>query len=138
MSITLTLTVDSREVAKQLIDLAAGITPAAATATIPQQFIQSAPIATQAPQSYAPVQPPVAAPPVVPPAAPAPVQAPVAPPPTYDYDALARAASTLMDAGKQQELIGLLGSFKVQALTQLSKERYGEFATALRGMGAQI
>ncbi len=126
MSITLTLTVDSAELAKQLVDLAAGTT-------------------TPAPQPMAP-PPPVAAPvaaPVYPvpsptPVAPPPAAAPTAPPPTYAFDDLARAASTLMDAGKQQELVGLLGSFGVQALTQLPKERYGEFATALRGLGAKI
>jgi hypothetical protein len=51
---------------------------------------------------------------------------------------LARAASQLMDAGKQQDLLGLLAQFGVQALTQLPKERYGEFATTLRQMGAKL
>lgn len=64
--------------------------------------------------------------------------APVAAAPAYTMDDLARAASALMDAGKQQQLVGLLGQFGVQALTQLPKERYGEFATALRGLGARI
>jgi hypothetical protein len=43
-----------------------------------------------------------------------------------------------MAQGRQQELIGLLQSFGVQALTQMPPNRYGEFATALRGLGAQI
>ncbi len=126
MSITLTLTVDSAELAKQLVDLAAGtFSPAPKpVAASPQQPV--APVS--APVYPVPMPAPVAAPPA----------APTAPPPTYAFDDLARAASTLMDAGKQQELVGLLGSFGVQALTQLPKERYGEFATALRGLGAQI
>ena len=68
---------------------------------------------------------------------PAPV-APVAAAPTYAMEDLARAASQLMDAGRQQDLLGLLAQFGVQALTQLPKERYGEFATSLRQMGAKL
>ncbi len=64
--------------------------------------------------------------------------APVAPPPTYTIAQLQQACAPLMDAGKQAELVNLLRSFGVQALTQLPKERLGEFATALRGLGAQI
>ena len=58
--------------------------------------------------------------------------------PTYTPDELARAAMTLMDSGRQQELISLLQSFGVSSLPELKPEQYGMFATALRGMGAQI
>jgi len=51
---------------------------------------------------------------------------------------LAVAATPLIDGGKRQELVDLLSAFGVQALTQLPKERYGEFATALRQLGAKI
>ena len=44
----------------------------------------------------------------------------------------------LMDSGKQQELIALLGQFGAAAIPELRPEQYGAFATALRGMGAQI
>ena len=57
---------------------------------------------------------------------------------TYTIDELGKASALLMDAGKQQDLVNLLGQFGVQALTQLPKEQYGAFATALRGLGAQI
>ena len=57
---------------------------------------------------------------------------------TYVLDDLARAAMTLMDAGKQQDLLQLLNQFGVEALPALPQEQYGTFATALRGMGAQI
>ncbi|MGG4180819.1 hypothetical protein ABEW03_16175 [Virgibacillus pantothenticus] len=57
---------------------------------------------------------------------------------TYTMDHLARAASQLMDAGKQAELVQLLGQFGVQALTALPQEQYGTFATKLREMGAKI
>ena len=58
--------------------------------------------------------------------------------PSYTPDDLARAAMTLMDSGRQQELIGLLQSFGVPSLPELRPDQYGAFATALRGMGAQI
>lgn len=67
------------------------------------------------------------------PTAPVPTSAPV-----YSFDDLARAAGPLMDAGKTADLQALLRSFNVQALTQLPKEQYGVFATALRGLGARI
>lgn len=72
-----------------------------------------------------------------------PVQtAPVQPVPTtqqpYTLDDLASAAMTLMDAGRMADLQQLLASFGVEALPALPQARYGEFATALRGMGAQI
>jgi hypothetical protein len=57
---------------------------------------------------------------------------------TYTPDDLARAAMALMDCGKQQDLIALLGQFGVVAIPELRPEQYGAFATALRGMGAQI
>lgn len=57
----------------------------------------------------------------------------------YTMDDLARAGMSLMDCGKQAELQKLLKEgFGVDALPQLPKEQYGAFATALRGMGAQI
>jgi len=84
-----------------------------------------------------------------PPAAPAPTQAPTATPrqaptavptvaQTYTLDQLAVAATQLVDAGRREELVALLGQFGVQALTALPKEQYGAFATALRQMGAKI
>lgn len=57
---------------------------------------------------------------------------------SYDINQLAVAATGLMDAGKQQDLMNLLAKFGVQALTQLPKEQYGAFATELRGLGANI
>jgi hypothetical protein len=125
---------------------------------IPNTPIQQAPI-QQAPLQQAPnyqpaqhQEPPVQqqqAPPqlqVVPTYQP-PVQQPIAPPPppvvpttapTYSMEQLAVAATQLVDAGRRNELLQLLGTFGVPALTSLPKEQYGEFATQLRGMGAKI
>lgn len=66
---------------------------------------------------------------------------PVAPAaaPTYDKETLARAASKLVDEGHQTELSRmLLARFGVPSLMVLPQERYGEFAAALREMGAEI
>ncbi|MEG0720904.1 MAG: hypothetical protein RR446_04005 [Lachnospiraceae bacterium] len=94
--------------------------------------------------AVAPVQPqaPVTAPtlpPVTQPAQPS-VNTPVIPTTTVSYtlDDLARAAMTLMDAGHQGDLIGLLGEFGVDALPALPVAHYGTFATRLREMGAHI
>lgn len=57
---------------------------------------------------------------------------------TYDMAQLSVAATQLMDAGRQQDLIQLLQSFGVAALTMLPKDMYGAFATQLRAMGAKI
>lgn len=77
--------------------------------------------------------------PVQPPAQPAPTQQAVpTSQPTYAMDDLSRAAMTLMDTGRQDELRKLLAQFGVQSLPDLPQERYGAFATALRGMGAKI
>lgn len=57
---------------------------------------------------------------------------------SYTCDNLANAAMTLMDAGRQAELLNLLSQFGVDNLPALQPEQYGAFATALRGLGAQI
>ena len=63
---------------------------------------------------------------------------PVQQAPVYTFEQLSVAATPLIDNGRIGELQGLMQRFGVQALTQLPKERYGEFATALRGLGAKI
>ncbi len=63
---------------------------------------------------------------------------PVAGAPTYTLDQISRAGASLVDAGKMQQLLELLGRYGVQAVTQLKPEQYSAFATELRGLGAQI
>ena len=99
----------------------------------PVQKMPTAPVAPTAP----------AAPPApAAPAAPTAPATPAAPVPTtqvsYKPDDLARAAMSLMDSGRQPDLIALLGQFGVVSIPDLRPEQYGAFATALRGMGAQI
>ena len=93
-----------------------------------------APAVTPAP---APAPAPVQAP-VTPAPAPAPAPVPVAPAPTYNRDQSMTAGAALIDAGKINELMGLLNSFGVQAVTQLKQDQLGAFATELRKLGAQI
>ena len=63
---------------------------------------------------------------------------PVAPGPQYTVDQIMQAGATLMDAGRVDELVNLLHTFGVQAVTDLKPEQMGAFATALRGLGAKI
>jgi hypothetical protein len=57
---------------------------------------------------------------------------------SYTMEQLAVAATQIVDAGRRTELVGLLSSFSVQALTSLPKDQYGAFATQLRALGAKI
>lgn len=57
---------------------------------------------------------------------------------SYSLDDLARAGSELVDLGKQAELPGLLQRFGITSLPELPQEKYGEFATAMRELGARI
>ena len=63
---------------------------------------------------------------------------PVTGAPAYTLDQISRAGASLVDAGKMQQLLELLGRYGVQAVTQLKPEQYGAFATELRALGAQI
>lgn len=113
------------------------VTPAPPQAVIPAAPVPTAPMP---PQAAVPVQTPTVSMPAPVAPAPAPVPVPAVPTSTVSYtqDDLARAAMTLMDAGRQGELQALLAQFGVATLPNLAPEHYGAFATALRGMGAQI
>lgn len=132
--------------------------PVASYPTAPAPALAPAPAAPApapaAPVSPAPVTPtqtpaPTATPPVAAPAptagqtsaAPGNTPAPTVPvtgAPTYTLDQISRAGASLVDAGKMQQLLELLGRYGVQAVTQLQPEQYGAFATELRALGAQI
>ena len=106
--------------------------PVAPAASVPTASAAPVPTASAAPVPTAPAAP----------VTPAPVAQATATVPTsthtYTPDELAKAAMPLMDAGKQQELIGLVHQFGASSIPELRPEQYGAFATALRGMGAQI
>ena len=151
----ITINIQAPEIANAILSLAAALSGKQIQSVVsvngPEaaQPVQPAPVAPVQPDNVvqfqqqpvpsavptAPVQPPVQ-------------QAPVAPPvqqqgvptsaPTYTMDQLAVAATQLMDAGRQPELLNLLQSFGAPSLMTLPKEQYGAFATQLRGMGANI
>ena len=58
--------------------------------------------------------------------------------PTYTMEQLAVAATGLIDAGKMQDVQNTLASLGAQTLMDLPQEKYGEFASAIKAMGAVI
>lgn len=105
-------------------------TPAAPTTAAPV----AAPSPSPTPVTNAPTAGPTSA---APGNTPAPA-VPVTGAPAYTLDQISRAGASLVDAGKMQQLLELLGRYGVQAVTQLKPEQYGAFATELRALGAQI
>lgn len=105
---------------------AAGMQTAPVPVATPQQtygqVVQQAPPAMAMPQAVVPVTP-------VPTTAVA---------QEYTLEQLQVAAAGLSSMGKMAQIMGILQQFGIQAMTELPKERYGEFATALREAGAQI
>lgn len=144
------ITVEAPDLAASILKLAKAI----ASGPDPDILTPAPAPAPAAPVSPAPVTPtqtpaPTATPPVAAPtptagqtsAAPGNTPAPTVPvtgAPTYTLDQISRAGASLVDAGKMQQLLELLGRYGVQAVTQLQPEQYGAFATELRALGAQI
>ena len=116
------------EVLRSLVGAPKAAAPVRVAEQVPMP--QPAPVAAPVPAPTAQVPAPAATP-----EQPAPVPTTQQ---TYTMEQLAVAATQLVDAGRREELVGLLGQFGVQALTALPKEQYGAFATALRQMGAKI
>lgn len=126
-------------ISKNLMSSSLAREPEAPVATAPAPA-PAPTVLTTVPQPVAAVAQPVAAVPVMaitsqsfPAQDPVPTQAQ-----TYTMEQLAVAATQLVDAGRRAELVQLLAAFGVQALMVLPKEQYGNFATALRSMGAKI
>lgn len=65
---------------------------------------------------------------------------PLAQAPSFTLEQVSTAGANLITAqpAKMQELMGLLAQFGVQTVNALRQDQLGAFATALRGMGAQI
>ncbi len=133
------------EFARQLLGGQAGKLPETPAAPVVQPVptapvVQATPVPVQA--AAVPTAPVVTAPAAAAPAKPAQPAQPAAAVPTaqssYTLDDLARAGMTLMDSGRQGDLLQLLARFGVDALPALPQAQYGAFATALREMGAQI
>ena len=107
-----------------------------------------APATVQAPQ-VAPVAQPTAVAPVVPtsvsvPTTPEPQQVPptpavpVAPVKEYTLEEIQVALQPLMDAGRTNEIVGLMQKYKVASLPELPKDQFPNLVVDLRNMGARI
>ena len=118
-------------------------TPAPAPAPAPAAPVSPAPVNPTQTPAPSPSPMPVTSAPTAGPtsAAPGSTPAPAVPvtsAPAYTLDQISRAGASLVDAGKMEQLLALLGRYGVQAVTQLQPEQYGAFATELRALGAQI
>lgn len=115
-----------------------------AVSQMPKQAPQQVPVTTPQMQAAAPQQtvPVQMAQPQIPVQQPvnAPVQVPTtAAPQQYSFDQLAVTLSNLCaNMNKQAEVHALLNQFGVNDLFSLPREKYGEFATAIRGIGGVI
>lgn len=106
------------------------------------------PATVQAPP-VAPVAQPATVAPVVPtsvsvPTTPEPTQAPptpavpVAPVKEYTLEEIQVALQPLMDAGRTNEIVGLMQKYKVASLPELPKDQFPNLVVDLRNMGARI
>ena len=106
------------------------------------------PATIQAPP-VAPVTQPTTVAPVVPtsvsvPTIPEPTQAPptpavpVAPVKEYTLEEIQVALQPLMDAGRTNEIVGLMQKYKVASLPELPKDQFPNLVVDLRNMGARI
>lgn len=111
------------------------------TAPVVPATVQAPPVAPVAQST------PVA--PVVPtsvsvPTTPAPQQAPptpavpVAPVKEYTLEEIQVALQPLMDAGRTNEIVGLMQKYKVASLPELPKDQFPNLVVDLRNMGARI
>lgn len=125
-------------VAAPVAPVAAPVSPAPVNPTPGPAPTTAAPVAAPSPSPTPVTNAPTAGPTSAAPGnTPAPA-VPVTGAPAYTLDQISRAGASLVDAGKMQQLLELLGRYGVQAVTQLKPEQYGAFATELRALGAQI
>ena len=113
-------------------------------------FLNYSNIPTKEEPPTAPVVPAtVQAPPVAPVAQPTPEpqQAPPTPPTTavpvaqvkeYTLEEIQVALQPLMDAGRTNEIVGLMQKYKVASLPELPKDQFPNLVVDLRNMGARI
>lgn len=130
--------IDVPELVAAVEKLAAAIDKTALNITVPNEGTLNFNMPAGNTPAPAPTPTP-AAPPVTPmPTAAAPASAVPVTAPTYTLDQIAKAGANLVDAGKMEQLLALLTKYGVQAVTQLTPDQYGAFATELRALGAQI
>lgn len=114
------------------------------TAPVVPKSTESTPVAPVAqPTPVAPVVPTSVSVPTTPepqPAPPAPPTpaVPVAPVKEYTLEEIQVALQPLMDAGRTNEIVGLMQKYKVASLPELPKDQFPNLVVDLRNMGARI
>lgn len=111
------------------------------TAPVVPATVQAPPVApvTQ-PTPVAPVVPTSVSVPTTPepPQAPPTPAVPVAPIKEYTLEEIQVALQPLMDAGRTNEIVGLMQKYKVASLPELPKDQFPNLVVDLRNMGARI
>lgn len=111
------------------------------TAPVVPATVQAPPVAPVAqPATVAPVVPTSVSVPTTPEpqqAPPTPV-VPVAPVKEYTLEEIQVALQPLMDAGRMNEIVGLMQKYKVASLPELPKDQFPNLVVDLRNMGARI
>lgn len=111
------------------------------TAPVVPATVQAPPVAPVAqPAPVAPVVPtsvsvPTTPEPTLAPTTPA---VPVAPVKEYTLEEIQVALQPLMDAGRTNEIVGLMQKYKVASLPELPKDQFPNLVVDLRNMGARI
>ena len=111
------------------------------TAPVVPATVQAPPVAPVAqPTTVAPVVPTSVSVPTTPEpqqAPPAPA-VPVAPVKEYTLEEIQVVLQPLMDAGRTNEIVGLMQKYKVASLPELPKDQFPNLVVDLRNMGARI
>lgn len=114
------------------------------TAPVVPATVQAPPVAPVAqPTPAAPVVPTSVSVPTTPEPQPAPPAPPtpavsVAPVKEYTLEEIQVALQPLMDAGRTNEIVGLMQKYKVASLPELPKDQFPNLVVDLRNMGARI
>ena len=133
----ITLTIQSPDLAAAINNLAAALSKKNPPA-VERTEISNQNVAPTQPSANVAAPSANAAVPVTPPTTPAPVATVPTAAPQYTLEMLATAGSALVDAGKLDQLVGLLSRYGVDSLTSLAPENYGAVANELRALGARI
>lgn len=111
------------------------------TAPVVPATVQAPPVAPVAqPTPVVPVVPTQMSVPTTsePPQAPPTPAVPVAPVKEYTLEEIQVALQPLMDAGRTNEIVGLMQKYKVASLPELPKDQFPNLVVDLRNMGARI
>ena len=109
--------------------------PPVAPVTQPTPVAPVVPTSVSVPTTPEPMQaPPTPAVPIAPPTP----AVPIAPVKDYTLEEIQVALQPLMDAGRTNEIVGLMQKYKVASLPELPKDQFPNLVVDLRNMGARI